>query len=441
MKFAFFILTCLCERSVVLNVEDKRQFDNLKVNYDSNIENGKGQGILEDLKIDLSNEEDMKKFQTIISIPDVPEGMGEVSKVIETFETDEIEEMKKGERFFIIFFVDEKTALLPADHFDRTMKVFISSDKNLAKEMNTPYPGIYGFNPRDKVSYQFPLNEETIKTIGPIVSVDLIGTLSYQNLELYKATGLHSMYVFIKPEEMQSFYKNYKSEASKVKHLAKFCLIPYRGDKDQLSAFGLTEEDLPGILFINDGLKYPLKKCFENNIQSFIQDVLDKKIEPKYASQDEPVNNDELNLKIFTRNNIPKFRSDKTKDKLIVFSSPSCNFCIQLRPVLEELATISRTHFDNKIVIGTCDITMNDIDNFDISSVPKIYLVKAETDEVFAFDSKTRSADSIAKFIKTNGSFNIDMSTYLTQVNNETNKVGEIKDEKPNDSDKTNREL
>lgn len=70
----------------------------------------KGQGLLENLKLNLATEEDFAKFEKIASIPKVPEGMGEVAKVIENSVTDEIEEMKKGERFFIIYFVDEETA-------------------------------------------------------------------------------------------------------------------------------------------------------------------------------------------------------------------------------------------------------------------------------------------------------------------------------------------
>lgn len=263
--------------------------------------------------------------------------------------------------------------------------------------MNTPFPGVYGFNPREKMSYQFPLTEEIVKTISPIVNVDLIGMLTYQNLELYKATGLHSYYVFIKPEDIESFTTVFRPKASVLKHLGKFCLIPYKGDKSQLSVFGLTEEDLPGILFIKDGDKFPLKKCLDNDVSKFVENVLTNKIEPIYSSQDEPENNDELSVKVFTKNNLQNYKNDVTKDKLVIFSSPNCNFCIQLRPVVEELGAIAKAHFDDKLVIGSCDITLNDINDFDISSVPRIYLIKGETGAIIQYESRDRTSASIAE--------------------------------------------
>lgn len=367
--------------------------------------------------------------------------MGELSKKIESLVSDPIENIKRGEMSFVIYFVDDKTALLPAEHPDNMIMTFISSDKNLAEEMKTPFPGIYGFNAADKVSYQFPLTEDNVKSIMPIISTDLIGSLTYQNLELYKATGLHSYYIFIKPEEINDFVKNYKAEASKVKHLGKFCIIPYKGDIDQLKVFGFTEEDLPGLLFINNGEKFPLKKCTENNVETFINDVLEKKIEPLFVSQDEPANNDELNVKVFTRNNIEKFRADKTKDKLLVFSSPSCNYCVQFRPILEELGTIAKTHFDNKIVIGSCDITVNDISDFDISSVPKIYFIKGETNDVFQFESKTRSVQAIADFIKEKSSSGLDFSPFLKEDSKLEEAVFEKSEEKQSEVVKESRDL
>lgn len=436
------LISLIFSRTLLVNREDDVKFVNLETKHDDSIEKGKGRGQLDDLNIELNNEEEMKKFHLVSMIPDVPEGMGQVSKIIENFVTDEIVEMKKGERFFLIFFVDEKTALLPAEHVNNDMKIFISTDKKLAEEMNTPFPGVYGFNPRDKVSYQFQLNEETVKTISSIVSLDLIGVLSYENLEAYRATGLHSYYVFIKPEDIPSFFYNFKSTATKVKHLGKFCIIPYKGDREQLKVFGMTEEDLPGLLFINNGEKYPLKKCTENDIVKFVQDVLDKKLEPVYSSQDEPENNNELNVKVITRNNLENFKNDNTRDRLLIFSSPGCSYCNQLRPILEEIGSVIKTNADDKLAIGACDITINDINGFDISSVPKIYLIKGKTGEIILFEAKERTFNTLAEFINLNGEFKVDLKSFIKiEEEKVETPVSDIEEKKPAESIQSDRGL
>jgi protein disulfide-isomerase A1 len=414
MKIFCFLLS-LYTRSIVLNPEHSELKTDIDILKDGSIEKGKGLGTFKDLRIDLNDDQEIKKFLKLAKLEDVPEGMAEIAQNIEKFVTDEIQELKKGERFFVIYFVDEETALYPADHPNDGVRVFVSTDEELAKSMNTPFPGVYGFNPRDKVAYQFPLTSKIIKNISSIIKVDLIGMLTYQNIELYKSTGLHSYYVFLKQEDIESFPDKFMEEARRSKHTGKFCLIPYQGDRVQLSTFGLTEEDLPALLFLDDGDKFPLKKCLEKDVAKFVQDVKDRKIDPVFVSENEPENNEELEVRVITRNNLNDYKSETSKDRLLVFSSPHCGHCTDLRPILERLGSIAKKNFADKFAIGSCDITINDIAGFDISSVPKIFFFKAETNEMIKFENMQRTLENFVNFIRDTGTFNLDMNPFLEE--------------------------
>lgn len=384
------------------------------------IPEGTGIMYLENSKLILENEAAYKKAEDLIkrvSLP--PVGMAEAGEEIENLKTDIEEETRKGRIYFVIYFVDESTLFIPEKHPKDGMKLYISSDKELAAKLKTPFPGVYGFNPSDRVSYQFPLNENTPNVISSVVKLNLIGLLTYQNMQLYRDTKLHSFYCFVKYDEIDSFTEKFFEKAKQCKDLGKFCLIPFKDDVEQLRTYGLTPEELPAVLFLFEQDKYPLKNCLDKDVRSFIIDVTEKKIEPVFISEIEPENNEKLNVKIITRNNLQAFKNDEKKDRMLIFHSPQCGFCVKLKPIIEEIGSIAKSTLSDKLEIGVCDVTQNDISEFDVSSVPLIYLIKAKTNEIIKYEEKERSALAFATFIKKQGSFNIDITPFLNKDINE----------------------
>lgn len=402
--------------SIVFNSGKKIIKHGKEIEVKEKISEGTGMVYIENLKMMLENESAYKKAEILLkrfTLP--PQGMAEAGLEIENLKNDIEEETRKGRIYFIIYFVDDSTLFIPEKHPNDGTKLYISTDKELASKLKTPYPGVYGFNPRDRVSYQLPLNEDTPNVISSIVRLDLIGLLTYQNMQLYRDTKLHSFYCFVKLNEIDSFTEQFFEKAKKCKDLGKFCLIPFKDDKEQLRTYGLTEEDLPAILFLHEQDKYSLKKCLDNDVRSFINDVIEKKVEPVFISEKEPLNNENLNVKIITRNNLQAFKKNQLKDRLLIFHSPQCGFCVKLKPIIDEIGSIAKSTLSEKLEIGACDVTQNDISDFDVTSVPLIVLIKAKTNEIIKYEDKERTAVALGNFIKNQGSFNIDISPFIKE--------------------------
>lgn len=393
MKFLFFV-------SLLLALEAPEKKQKIATNFF-----GK--------QISLTEEEVLKANALISKFTLPPQDIFEVSKKLDVIVSDPEEELRRGERCFAIYFVNEETALATSDHVDESITVFISTDEKLAASMDVPFPGVYGFSPLEKVSYRIPLEGKTSRNINAILKTPLIGPISYENFGMYRATEMPLLYLFCKPEDMETVKKGVYEQVKACRNIGKFVIIPYDSSRISPEVFGFTEVNLPALVFIKERAKYNLLNADTKNFQSFLLDVLEGKVEPFYATQKEPENNNDLEVKVVTRDNLTGIVNDSTKDRLVVFTSPDCGYCNTLKPILGEFGKIVKDHANGKIFVGACDVTVNDITEFDVSAVPAIFLIKAATNERVKLESGDRTLEALTKFILEKGTHAVDLTSHL----------------------------
>ncbi|EOB13597.1 Putative protein disulfide-isomerase [Nosema bombycis CQ1] len=402
MKFLIFISLLLAEVQVDRNLKKEEQKDKPKIAIDFF---GKQMSIFED---------DVPRANEIISkfkLP--PSDINKISSNLDNIVSDPEAELRRGERSFALYFVDEKTILSTSDHVDDNISVFISTDENLAKSMDCPFPGVYAYSALDKVAYRIPLEGRSSKNINAVIKTPILGPISYENFGLYRATEMPLLYLFSRPDEMEKTKKLAYEKAKKCRNVGKFVIIPFDSARITPDVFGFTEVDLPTLVFINEKSKYNLPNADTKDFEVFISDVIEGRAVPFYASETEPENNEDRDLKVITRNNLNRILEESTKDRLVVFSSPECGFCRTFKPILEDLGKIVKENANDKLFVGSSDITLNDIPDFDVSSVPVIFLIKSGTNERIKMESGDRTLLSLAKFIKEKGGHSVDLTPYL----------------------------
>jgi len=324
---------------------------------------------------------------------------------------------------FIVYFLNNSEFDITIPNNRNSSNIFISTDSTLATTSNVSFPGIYGYNAFDNLSYILPFNQENVKGILPLSALSIVGFTSLENNMLYQSLDTKIFYIFFNIENSENIRKNFTAPLEEFRYDLKVLLIPNLSQHVKIEKYGLTTNDLPGCISIyEDGGKYIQRNVTTENIKEFVKNVLDQKAEIYYNSQEEPENNNELNVKVVTRNNIKSYLNDVTKDRLLVFGTNGCPHCVRVKPILEELGGIAKTHADDKVMIGYCDVEENDVDNFNIRFVPTLLLYKVGSVEGIPYDGGDRNVENVSMFIRDNGGSNVDLFSFIPST------VEEVKD-------------
>jgi protein disulfide-isomerase A1 len=139
------------------------------------------------------------------------------------------------------------------------------------------------------------------------------------------------------------------------------------------------------------------------------------KSEPVPEKQDGPVT-------IVVAHNYKDIVLDDTKDVLIEFYAPWCGHCKALAPNYDILGKLYDAHKD-QVVIAKVDATANDVPD-DIQGFPTIKMYAAGKKEAPVTYSGARTVVDLAKFVRDNGKFKIDV------VDAAEEKTGEKAEEK-----------
>ncbi len=124
------------------------------------------------------------------------------------------------------------------------------------------------------------------------------------------------------------------------------------------------------------------------------------KSEPVPEKQDGPVT-------IVVAHNYKDIVLDDTKDVLIEFYAPWCGHCKALAPNYDILGKLYDSHKD-KVVIAKVDATANDVPD-DIQGFPTIKMYAAGKKEAPTTYSGARTVVDLAKFVRDNGKYKIDV--------------------------------
>lgn len=350
-----------------------------------------------------------------------------VLRVLERYQAptkEVVEIMRSGDkpttpypRNFVVYFLEESGFNITLPGNRKIAEMYVSTDPSLAAEVNVPFPGVYGYNAADNLSYILPFTHENFRNIVPMSTLPIIGFTSLNNSSLYQSFDGKLFYLFFDLEHAESVKAGFSGSLDELRYEMKMLLVPNLNQHVNIGKYGLKKEDLPGCVSIHeDGGKFVQRHVSAENIKMFVRNVLDQKAELFYNSQDEPEDNAVRDVKTITRNNIGSYLENTARDRLLVFGTARCPHCVELRPILEALGGIVRKHADDKMTIGYCDVDENDMNDFEVQYVPTLLLYKAGSNEIVPYSGGKRTLENIAAFIHENGGLSLDLLQFVPDV-------------------------
>lgn len=325
----------------------------------------------------------------------------------------EYDEIKRGGRSFAILFVNEESVAKLGDG-EPMLKIFLSTDSELAKQLGAPFPGIYGYNAEDKISYTLEVRDDYLRA-SKTIAMPLLGLITGDNVDVYESAENPTFYILAKPEAHEGIKSQFRDVARRLRNRAKLCLMAYDRSRTNIGRMGLGEEDLPAILIIREGVKYREPKITPEGVEAFATGFLSGTLKPFALSGVEPEDNEKNAVKVIVHNGRERWLGDTTRDKLVVFHAPWCRFCKELKPVIQRLGEHVQKHASDKVMVGMFDMTENDIPEFDVGGYPTIYLIKAKTNEPVLFEGGDRSMERLVEFLYVHGNNNVDLRAHASE--------------------------
>lgn len=319
--------------------------------------------------LELENKEKINQYiEMLEKYSNIPSDISNVVDHLENLEKTE-EDLKSGNVSFLIFFTNN-IKNIPSDN----VKIFLSSDKELATKLECPFPGVYGYNKDENVTYRMSFRgfKEDIAT----VMTPILKELTVESLKIYDESLLPKFFLF-HSEDVAFDYNLYKPIASKYRKDLKIGTLAYKKEKPSLTHFGVTEEHLPVVVCVHDKKKFRIINLTPEKLDSDFGLFIKGELPAYEQSANEPEKNDQP-LKIITRNGYKKYfylnASDKNdendKPAFVAITSPHCRFCTDLKPILKDFAEKNKN-----IMTGDIDLSVNDFPEFNVTGYPTICLV------------------------------------------------------------------
>ncbi|EPX72764.1 protein disulfide isomerase [Schizosaccharomyces octosporus yFS286] len=310
------------------------------------------------------------------------------------------------------FFDDEKLNATYTDVAESLKDAFAfasSSDKDFAKSLGVPFPGLVAFTKdpaqdSNKIVYKGQWQKGDIGDFLGFSSIPLLDELNQMTFMRYHSSGLPLGIIFYNSTESRDeLYNVFQPLAKQYQDTVRFAFLDalrYGAVAKQMN----VESNWPAfvITHLDKFLKfpYPNSDLTSKNMAKFVKEYTDGKLQPKIKSQ--PVPESQGDLTVVVADNYNQVVLDSTKDVLVEFYAPWCGHCKNLAPTYESLA---EKYADNKnVVVAKVDATENDLD-VSISGFPTIMLFKANDKENPLFYEGDRSLEDMSSFIEKHSSF------------------------------------
>ncbi|KAI7850927.1 protein disulfide isomerase [Circinella umbellata] len=349
----------------------------------------------------------------------------QAAPAITDLNADNFEKFKESDRVVVVAYTsssDEKSKTAVKEVADKLRDDYffgLVTDESLAKEHNVDtFPSLVIYKQFDqeldggRSEWTESLEDgvkiqEFIKTN----SVPLLDEISASNFAAYADAGLPLAYIFADSKEMaEPLIEAVKPIAQKYKGKINFVHIDATKYGPHAGNVGLKEEwPAFAIQHIDTGAKYPFDQSAEittKNIEKFVDDYVNGKIEPTLKSEDIPEDNSGP-VKVVVAKQFNELVLDKKKDAFLEVYAPWCGHCKRLAPIWEELGdAVQKQGFSDKVVIAKMDGTENDVPaeaGFTVSGFPTLKFFKAETNELLDYNGG-RTLEDMVEFINENAS-------------------------------------
>jgi len=167
----------------------------------------------------------------------------------------------------------------------------------------------------------------------------------------------------------------------------------------ELNEFGYDFVGDKPVILARDakGLKYALKEQFSvENLQDFVEKLLDGELEPYIKSEPIPETND-APVKVAVAKNFDEVVINNNKDTLVEFYAPWCGHCKKLAPVYDELAEKLK---DEDVAIVKMDATANDVPpEFNVRGFPTLFWLPKDAKNKPVSYNEGREVDDFIKYI------------------------------------------
>lgn len=215
------------------------------------------------------------------------------------------------------------------------------------------------------------------------------------------------LFVSKKSDKFEELIKSFKGSAEKFKGKVLFIYINIDEEDNQriLEFFALKMEECPAVRYIALGddmtkFRFEFDQITSENVNTFVQDVLDGKIKPHLMTEEIPEDWDSKPVKVLVGKNFNDVAKDTKKSVFVEFYAPWCGHCKQLAPIWDELGQKYENSED--VVIAKMDATANELEDIKVQSFPTIKFFPKGSSEVIDYNGE-RTLKAFEKFIASDG--------------------------------------
>lgn len=388
-----------------------------------------------DIKISYKSvDEAIQVYEVLENMKGYMQNLTEIVTEIQTKERTFESDLKSGVYNFIVFFTDKPTDIQKIAAFEQQsgFKIMLSTKKEEAKKVGANFPGIYCYNAEEKNAYtmDLPMSLHNISNAILLKSFDKIGA---DNIRLFQSWEKKMIY-FInnKDASFEDDAKRFSTITKKYTTEAK--VLHFKPEDVPLldKLLKLKDSDYPVMVTLEDKAKYAVKGVTEANMEQGLKDLIAGKAPKVTFASEIPADNDTKLVKVLNTDTISKERVDTKKDKFIVFTSPNCGHCKNLKPVLDQLSQALK---DKKVEIDFFDyntIENEPLEDIKIEGVPAIFFKQKGKKDMIKVEGK-RSVAELLTYVSENGvSAKVNTADYPELMpKKEETKKDEKKEEKP----------
>ncbi|KAL6704398.1 protein disulfide-isomerase precursor [Coniothyrium glycines] len=259
--------------------------------------------------------------------------------------------------------------------------------------------------------YDGPFSFEDIENFLQTATKPLIEEIDPGVYDQYVDVGKPLAYIlFDDVLEIQSLSKSLYSFADKVKHRMSFVTVNTNDYPARGQMLGLAQELKKGFA-IEDVITtrtYPMANAelSVDSIVNFASQYLAGKLQPTIRSEEALEQSSQAPLLTLVGQNFEEYAFDKSRDVLVEFFVPDCDYCIGLHEQMEQLGKrYLELGYSGKVALAKIDVSTNDVP-IRITGYPSLRLFRAGDNAVVDFDGtyhEMLTEDQIASFLRNHG--------------------------------------